>query len=131
MIFGFLKLSPILYALIFIVLCSGCGGPQKNETVKELNSQLEQLSNSVTDYVKTAEAPEELKKLQQYEYSLVQLPVKSAPEEIEHKLNELGKARWDCFHIEKNDDGQFTFYLKRRPDTPLKYVPRGFIGGGG
>ena len=84
---------------------------------------LEEISNFSSD-----DASRELKKLRQFEYRVFTLAADSTPEQFESKLNSEGLLYWDCFDVERRispSDGtqQLQFFCKRRPDTPLKYVP--------
>jgi hypothetical protein len=125
------KRTSVLLFFTFLI-CVACDSAEKqsNEAVKELNSQLDKLSTTVSEFVKSAEVPEEVKKLQQFEYKVVALPATLTAEDIQQKLAELGKERWDCFFVDRAQPETLTFYFKRRPDTPLKYVPRGIWGAG-
>ncbi len=48
------------------------------------------------------------------------------PKEIEKKLNELGKERWQCFWVESNKKEKF-FYFKRTKMSYLSKIPTGAI----
>lgn len=100
----------------------------------EMGKQITELIDGV---MKNSDVPiGELKKLHQFEYQVIRMSRDSSPKAIEGALDELGKQRWDCFHIEKQTlrdaEGQkrkvFTFFCKRRIETPLQYVPRSILG---
>jgi len=122
-----------------LILCASllgaCGGDRSSskDTLKQVSSQVDELTRSIGDFVTRSEVPEEFKKLQQFEYKIVSLPAAISGIDLETELNKLGKERWDCFHFEKRLSGEISeleAFCKRRPDTPLKYVPKTFIGGG-
>ena len=117
----------------FLLIMNACGSKDSKtgDTVKELNAELDRLTKTVTDFVQTAQVPEELKKLQQFEYKVIEIPRATPSPDVENRLNELGKERWDCtLGGSSATIESLTFYCKRRPDTPLKYVPKTFLGSG-
>jgi len=118
-------------ALIF--LCAGCGVDSKEtkQTVHEIGNDVEQLTKTIGDYINQTEAPAELKKLQQFEYRVETFPLDAPATLVEERLNDLGKDRWDCVYADRFEtkEPKSAFVCKRRPDTPLRYVPKTFIGG--
>lgn len=90
-----------------------------------------QLSNLLDGVMKNPNLPlEEVKKLHQFEYQVLTLPAASSSEAIEGALDELGKNRWDCFHVEKQvrvtetggKERTLVFFCKRSRETPLRYL---------
>lgn len=124
-----------LLPLVIFVFLPGCNIDRNSskQAAQEVSSEIEQLTKAVGDFVKQAEVPEEFKKLQQFEYQVFTWPVDKSAKEMQEKLNELGRERWDCFHFERLDNqdaaDELQVFCKRRPDTPFKYVPKNFIGG--
>ena len=137
--------------LIFsLLLASGCDSKSK---AGDIQNQLATLTKSVSDLVgdstTTQEAMEEFRKLQQYEYKLQSFPANTLPIELEASLNRLGKERWECFHVEKRIGQaappsaadstrpeaepqeiarpEIVLFCKRRPETPLRFIPRGLL----
>jgi hypothetical protein len=104
------------------------------------NGSTEELKKKIFEgfgrLMKNQDVPlKEIEKLQQREYTVIRLPIDTSTEKIEGTLNEFGKNRWDCFHIEKvppssreEKVGSFLFFCKRMPETPLRYVPQSLIG---
>lgn len=126
------RLIALLGVGAWALLVSGCDSSRPaKEAVRDLEKQLDTLSKSVSDFVQDPSIPEEVKKLQQFEYQIVTVPGDVAPAALEATLSELGKNRWDCFHVERLTRGEkqeLMLFLKRRPDTPLKYVPKTILG---
>lgn len=120
--------------LVFIAALAGC---DKATDTKELQRQVGDLTKVLTDYVgdaaPTKEALTELKKLQQFEYKIISVPADTTPTALESSLNELGRERWECFHVEKRLNpadpakSEIALFCKRRPETPLRFIPRNLI----
>ena len=131
----------LILAAVFAALM-GCDSKSKTA---EIQNQLANLTKSVSDLVgdssTTKDAMEEFRKLQQYEYKLQSFPADTMPIELEAALNRLGKERWECFHVEKRMAAEskeptetarplrteIVLFCKRRPETPLRFIPRGII----
>ncbi len=131
-IFRFASLSLLL--LSSTLGCDSSRGGNPSFDQDKISAQIGDLINGV---IKGSDAPlEELQKLHQFEYQIVRLSVDSSPKAMEGALDQLGKQRWDCFHVEKQtllDSEQkkrrvFTFFCKRKGETPLRYVPRSILG---
>ncbi|MCC6954952.1 MAG: hypothetical protein IT290_12615 [Deltaproteobacteria bacterium] len=74
---------------------------------------------------------EELKKLGQFEYRVVTLADGLSEEVLERDLNTLGKEGWECFstqEVERNGGPALRFFCKKRPFTPLRFVPQTLLG---
>ena len=126
------RLLPLLLPLYVFSSCN-IDSKDTSKAVNEIGNEVEKLTKTITNDVQQTEAPEELKKLQQWEYQIFTLPAATPPAELQGRLNDLGKERWECFHAEKltSMDGpvELLMMCKRRPYTPLKYLPRQFVGG--
>lgn len=122
-----MKRITCLLAIISSILC-GCEGKRHDKYYALLEDLLQYPE--VRELVSKSGMPiAEFKKLQQVEYHVVSLDGEQ-PEQIERQLNELGKERWDCFHISqqsKLSGVAIVAFCKRRPDTPLSYVPQTLI----
>ena len=116
-----IKVPPLLIALLActVVLWS-CG-----------RADLEEATNSVLEWTAPASekaeklAKEELRKLHNFEYKVERVAVTAEPGEMQIVLQELGKDRWECFHVERRNDDLLLF-CKRRPESYLRYIPRVF-----
>ena len=130
-----LLFSLLLLSLLLCGFIAGCDAKSVDtaKTAKEIEAQAEKLSKSVTEYVSQVEVPEEVKKLGQFEYDILVVGADIPIDGLKERLNTLGKFRWECFAVEKikrGDREELTLFLRRRPDTPLKYVPRNLMGPG-
>lgn len=108
-----------------------------SELTKDISEETEEIAKAVSDKVgeilkdSTDSLPaKEVKKLSQFEYKVFEMPVDSANEDFQDELNSLGEERWDCFDVkpitsEEEGNSSFLFFCKRRPFTPLKFVPAG------
>jgi len=80
---------------------------------------------------KTTDSVEEFKKLHQMEYQILEFDSQTSKSLIEIELNSMGKNRWDCYQMHpvttREGERKLRFYCKRRPDTPLRYVPRSIL----
>ena len=121
------------YLLIFIaLLLTSC-----EKEIKTVTKSTDQISKTLQEYVNDPnKSVEELEKLHQVEYEVFSLPPDSSNTKYKNTLNEMGKKRWDCFHVENirsiNEEGKvqanLMFFCKRTPETLLRYVPRTLIG---
>ncbi len=108
-----------------------------SELTKDISEETEEIANAVSDKIgeilkgSTDSLPaKEVKKLSQFEYKVFEMPVDSANEDFQDELNSLGQERWDCFDVkplvsDEEGSSSFLFFCKRRPFTPLKFVPAG------
>ena len=86
-----------------------------NEMYESLKKQGLTTAGSTTEWV-----AQDWRKMGVWEYKVVQLEDLS-PIEIEKKLNELGKQRWECFHVMPLAGTQM--YFKRPARSYLKNIP--------
>ncbi len=134
-----LRIARISFVTLTLAAITGCDSKSKTA---EIQNQIASLTKSVSELVgdstTTKDAMEEFRKLQQFEYKLQSFPADTLPIELEAALNRLGKERWECFHVDKrvalaeSKDGQpprqeIVLFCKRRPETPLRFIPRGLI----
>lgn len=73
------------------------------------------------------EAGREFRKLRQFEYRVFTMSADSSADALAARLNAEGQDFWECFHIErqrKEEQENFLVFCRRRPDTPLKFVPQ-------
>ncbi|MCB0322167.1 MAG: hypothetical protein KDD69_01305 [Bdellovibrionales bacterium] len=125
--------NTISLAAGLLLFCAACDATNNPAQRQDLEQQVNQWVNQL---VQQSDVPlEELKKLHQLEYQVFRLPLDSAPERIEGALDELGKNRWDCFHVQaarptkEEPQPSLTFFCKRPSETMLRYVPRSLVGG--
>lgn len=124
-------------AILLSFLCSffaGCQYDGSKEGEKQVNDAIKALGKASDSALKELsrlgvnDPSAELKKLRQYEYKVISSGGKSAQED-ERLLNEYGKEGWECFHIQSSGAvDQKLFYMRRRPETVLRYVPQTFLG---
>jgi hypothetical protein len=96
-----------------------------------LNGTWEDASKSVQENVgPQVEAlqnrtKEEMRKLSQWQYKVVEFPAGAKAAELEEELNKLGAEGWDCASLLPNGE-RLRATCKRRPGSAfdyLKYVP--------
>ena len=131
------RLTTVERLFAALLVASAFCGCDKAADTKELQRQVGDLTKTVTDYVgeaeTTKEAMTEISKLQQYEYKILTVPADTTPVALQSSLNELGRERWDCFHVEKRLNpaepakSELAMFCKRRPETPLRFIPRNLI----
>lgn len=123
-----------VYLILLFVLfgfAGGCDNPEQQQTARQLENQLSKGFTKL--FHKKNGAGEEIEKLYQFEYTVFKMPAQSTSSQIEGMLNEMGRKRWDCFHVERSvgresTDETWMFFCKRNPETPLRYVPKTLIG---
>ena len=98
---------------------------KSSEEVAEIVSK--KVGEVLKDSKETLPA-QEIKKLQQFEYKVVELPIETNSTGIESSLNTLGRERWDCSYLKQSQTSSesLRFLCKRRPFTPLRFIPRTF-----
>ena len=42
-------------------------------------------------------------------------------EDVDERLNEMGRGRWECYHVGVHEQGQ-VFYFKRRTSNAVAYL---------
>lgn len=109
----------------------------KNSTIDALHERMKHLidspDTSLQELANRSQetASGELSKLRQFEYRVVTFPLDAADASIEAKLNALGQEFWECFDTERTEisgDGAIRVFCRRRPDTPLRFVPSTILG---
>ncbi len=120
------KLLTISVAL-FLSLLPGCSEDittkfdEENRywmRAKELYEKAKQSGEKVPDDIKDW-IREDIKKIGTWEYKIVFLDAES---NLEEELKKLGKERWECFWIERRENG-LSLFLKRPIKSYLKAIP--------
>ena len=78
--------------------------------------------NRITGSELSTRSTEEVQKLFQFEYFVEDIPLDLDAEEMQIRLQDLGKKRWDCFNMEHVAKGSIRVFCKRRPDSYLQYM---------
>lgn len=125
-----MKPSCFLLCIVCCTLCLACEPQTKDQVKKQFNKAIEEI--------KTQSEPSlrEVEKLHQLDYTVVSFPLDSSAQSIEQSLDELGRNRWDCFHVERTvkvtreekRETQLLVFCKRLPETYLRYIPKNFLG---
>ena len=96
--------------------------PSYWETIKnkfeEIKSDNQEKSEQAKKWVE-----EDVKRIGDWEYKIIRVHLSNI-KEIEEKLNALGNDRWECFWVEKKDEGMI-FFLKKPKISYLQKIPRG------
>ncbi len=111
----FKKLIP-LYFLIAIPVA--CKETPLNDLKKGAQEAMEDAKVKAREWRELSE--EELQKIWAMEYKTIKV-THSDLTELDEKLNELGKERWDCYHVSEDREGK-VFYLKRRKSNAVRYL---------
>jgi hypothetical protein len=123
-----MKRARIVTTLALLALLSACNpssSPEAEALLKEMNRAVESVKGSLGTNELDSLASQEVEKLFVFEYNVVELPSGQSTEQLNEQLSELGKERWDCFHVEEKET-QIRLFCKRRPKTYLRYIPRVF-----
>ncbi len=115
----------LLSFFLILSLFNSC--KEHNDITRETVDQLNNASSSLKEIINKAEAPEELKKLNRFEYKILTFSDKVSYPAMEERLNELGLSGWDCSPspvnvINSTANPQTQFFCKKRPETFLKYI---------
>lgn len=117
----------LLFPLLIFQSCDRTG----NEFQKNLEEKVKTTFNEI--YESSTPSIEEVKKLAQLEYHMEVFPLETSSREVDEKLNELGKERWNCFSSfarprKDPQNPEMVVLCKRMPETMLRYIPKSFIG---
>jgi hypothetical protein len=105
--------------------CKEGGQADTGSIIAELKKSMEEMKRSVTDSELDSMAADEVEKLFTFEYTVKDVPPTEDAISLNSILEEMGRERWNCFHIEEKKE-YIRLYCKRRPKTYLRYVPRFF-----
>jgi hypothetical protein len=110
-------------ALTFILAFSGC---QQTPTKESLSDTFEGLRETLDPAAISGEkiqdmATQEFEKLFTLEYRVVDMDSSLSGDQQEALLMQLGRDRWDCFHITPQEFGLRVF-CKRQPKSYLRYA---------
>jgi len=94
-----------------------------SRTLQSAKEHFEKIAPEREKLERKAQA--EAEKLFVFEYHVEEFGRETKTDQIRNKLAELGKNRWDCFHIEPRGN-YLLLFCKRQPKTYLKYIPRMF-----
>jgi len=90
------------------------------EMYKSLSKQGMTQTGNVKDWIS-----EDWNNINAWEYKVVTVDKKQVadnPAILQETLNEVGKQRWDCFHVSDGSTGT-TFYMKRQKKSYMKSLP--------
>ena len=112
--------------LLPLMLLPACkdSAPQVPEGVSKAWEQARSAVDKISPEVQQRTSGE-VEKLFVFEYHVEDIESGRSADELKERLTALGRDRWDCFHIEPQEQGLRVF-CKRNPKTFLKYIPRIF-----
>lgn len=87
-----------------------------NATYQSLKGNGVTTADNVTDWIS-----EDWNNINAWEYQVISVESTQAAT-LQEKLNEVGKQRWECFHV-SNGDAATTFYMKRQRKSYMKSLP--------
>ncbi len=117
-------------SLLLLTLC-GCGqspdwdrvkddaGRTLDDAQQQTREALEDARRQASQWKKLSE--EEIQKLWAVEYKTIHISG-SDTAVFDVRLNDLGKERWECYHVTEATQGK-VFYLKRPAASSLRYLP--------
>lgn len=132
--------APLKFAImIFLIISSSACDYFKKDRYEKLADNLGSLKDQVLDLADPNKTADEVKKLREIEYKVVDMSEDWMSAEIEAQLNKLGKDYWDCFHMEvvvphraslqksetkdsTDEKKVYRFFCRRQPFTPLRYI---------
>ena len=111
-----MKITLILGAVAILSL--GCQQPRLND-VREDTAEVIENARTRAGELRELSA-EELQELWAIEYTSVTL-TPADTENVDDLLNEMGRERWDCYHVSENEQ-ETTFYFKRNKSNLTTYL---------
>ena len=110
----FKKLVPLSFLLAIPIACTEA---PLEDLKKGAQEAIEDAKVKAKEWQELSE--EELQRIWAIEYKTIKTD--SDLTELKEKLNELGKERWDCFHVSEDREGR-VLYLKRRKTNAVRYL---------
>ena len=93
-------------------------GEWATETFQYLKEQGMTTAGSTHEWL-----AEDIQNMGAWHYKVVVLDLNQPTAETEQALNDLGKERWECFHVLASSDGQTTMFFKKGRRSYLKSIP--------
>lgn len=133
-----LRIFYFSFVVLSLGVFAGCesSGPDKtakqvSELARQLNEQLETHSSKLGDLIPSQDqfkksSIEEIQRVFAVEYLVVELKSDINLGDLQNKLSEMGKERWDCFSQISSQE-HLRLLCKRRPISALRTL----IGVGG
>lgn len=126
----------LLISIYLLLIQTACKGDSETEqqidqVTSRISQEITSKKNKLQEYLPSTDeiektSSEELEKAFSIEYQVVEIKVGTSTEDLQKKLIELGKERWDCFtHMSTLDSDRLL--CKRRPRSTL----RALLGAGG
>ena len=97
---------------------AGVTGEWATETFQYLKDQGLTTANSTQEWLS-----EDIQNMGAWHYKVVTLDLTQPTVQMEVTLNELGKERWECFHVLPSSEGQTTLFFKKSRRSYLKSIP--------
>ena len=109
----------ILFCALFAVF-SGCLGAAVDDFRDDARGVIDQARGRAE--VVAQLSAEELRELWAIEYRTLVVPKRDLGD-VDEFLNELGRDRWECYHVSDDLDAT-TFYLQRRASNAIPTLTR-------
>ena len=115
---GAKKMRTILIAVFVTALSIGCQ-PAPLTDLREDAQEVIEGARITADELRELSA-EELQELWTIEYKSLEV-AQSDLARVDDLLNEMGRERWECYHVSENGQGR-VFYFKRNKSNATTYL---------
>jgi len=127
--------SPLLFLASLSMLACENGSDASVEKLRETFSNILDSSDEAIrglSALSPEDAKKEINKLREFEYRVLEYPADVSAKALEVDLQALGALAWDCtpgpLRIIEDEKSVLMVFCKRRPDTPLRYIPQTLLG---
>ncbi len=103
---------------LLFAFAAACKEAQLDDLTQEAQGVIEDARERAKELGQLSE--DEIQKIWAVEYKTIRVPQTDLAV-LDEKLSELGKDRWDCYHVSEEENGRVV-YLKRRESNAFRYV---------
>lgn len=125
------KMNKLRNLLLSAFLLTGCNNQQGGSEVQtEIAQALKEAKQALQELAPESDsierlAKDEAEKLHTIEYQVFDIEDNGDINHLNAILSKIGKLRWECFHIEK-EEKHYRCFCKRRPKSYIRYLARRF-----
>jgi hypothetical protein len=119
---------PLIIGGFTLTACQHAEDPKVKAVTDGVMKTYQEAKKDIASFTPQVQSmtTEEIEKLFAFEYNVIDIPERANRESIALTLQGLGKERWEVIQIIPQLDGSLRVFVKRRPQSYLRYIPRFF-----